>query len=427
MHFFAVTAIILLFYIFYPHSKWEAAVILFVAFIPQGALLGEGQQFLGVIDHRSVVSLIVIYTAYNHKTLKSLKQDKYKLLALTMCIFIVTFLPRYIEIKDYILFGGFDILTLAKRTTRDLILAFVVYLILKRMYDYRTLKGLELGFLAGISLALISMIFYDFFLRLGFSMHIGFQYDTQVGQFRLTGFLGKDPNEASRFFNLVLAYILARLERKKIRTFDIVMVGLIMVGLFIFASKTGIFIASILILLYIYRASQKNIKKAFYQSIIVISMGLIMFNYFGNLFETRVEEQVTGEQDTYYSRQSYWVLYLNDLKENPEYLLLGNLGAPTYHRDVHNTYIWYLFYTGLINFSIIIFIFLKIFFLRKRYQSNFLYYNPVYPLVALMISWITGAGQLNYWFILIIGASAGIPPDYYKINTKFIDRLKLNV
>jgi len=423
MLFYFVTTLILLIYFLYPHSKWEASVLLFVALIQLSAILGIDDQLLGFIDHRSVASLMLIFTAYSKKTIiiSKIKVDKIKYLALFLAIFLMIILPRYIEIKDSILINEWNLSTQIKRLVRDSIFVFSIYLIIKRMFDERTLRGLEYGLLFGLAIAISSILFYNFYINLGFYLDIGSRGDEE-GQFlRRTGFVYGDANEVARLLNITFAYVLAKIEKtKKIGIIRLFTMSLSIIGLLLVASKTGLVVFLILVLFFLFRTS-KNIKKALETSLIIIITSLILYHYFGAYLEQRVEYQLTGEVDTFGSRKSYWILYMNDIIENPEYLLAGNLGAPTTHRDVHNTYLWYLFSTGLISFSIILYLFRGIYKSKNRYQNNYYYFSPLYVLLALMISWITGAGQLNYWFVLIVAASPGIPIVYAKLQ---FNRLK---
>lgn len=416
MLFYAVTAIIILFFILYPYTKWEAAVILFVAFIIQYSLLGENEQLFGFIDHRSVVSIILIFSAYNYKTIKISKQnfDYPKRISVFLTLFFMIFIVRYIDIKEGLLHNNLDIGLQLKRLTRDLIFVFAVILIIKRLYDLRTLKGLEKGLLLGLGIALFSMIFYKFFLKSGFSLHTGYHTDESEQYLRLTGFLGMNANQAGALFNIVYGYVLGKMEKSKKTTFSYyLLISFIIIGIFIVASRTGLIVLLLLTILYIFRTSTK-MNQSFLNSIVVITLGLAFFHFFGDYMETRVNQQISGEFDTFSARQGYWILYLNDIINNPEYLIIGNLGDPTYHRSVHNTYLEYLFYGGVITLLIVMYKFWQIYKSRVQYKLYYLSYTPIYILLALMISWITGAGQFNYYFIILIAASAGIPMNYAK-------------
>lgn len=418
MLFYFITALILLFFFLYPKSKWEAAVALYVAFILQSAVLGEGDQLLGFIDHRSLVAIIIIYSAFSFRTLKIhiYALDIYKKLTIFLAIFLVVLIQRYIEIKGGILFGGLDIGIQIKRFLRDSIYIYSLYLIVIRMYDVRTLKGLENGLFIGVGISVISVIFLDFFINAGFMAHKP-DFDKGEQIIRASGFLGANPNPAAGYMNVVFGYLLAKNEyTRKFSNKHILLIFLIIISLLLYASKTGLITFIALTLLYLFKNS-KSTKKRIGQGFLIFLVSILLFNYFGDTMEKRVEQQVSGEFDSLESRQSYWQIYINDIIKNPEYLLIGNLGKPTHHRNVHNTYIEYLFYAGLIVFTIILSVFWNIFKYRNLYKGNYAYYTPIYSLLALMLSWITGAGQINFWFLLIIAASTGIPNCFAKLQT----------
>lgn len=424
MLFYIITGIILLFYFVYPKSKWAAAVILFIAFIPQTTLLSESDQFLGFIDHRSVVSVLLILTAVTKKTLTVgwSKLDDIKKISIFLSIFLFILIPRYVEIKDGYLYDNLNIITQTKRLIRDSIFIFSILLIIFRMFDIKTIMSIERGLFFGLAIALSSMLFYNLYIRLGFQLDTGTDIDEEGNFLRLTGFLGNDPNEAARLFNISFAFILATIEKsKKISIFKITIIVLIIIGLFTVASKTGLIVFLALIFVYIIRSS-KNIKTAFWKSLIILLTSMLLYHFYGSYMEVRIQQQVSGEFDSLSSRQSYWIMYLNDIIDNPKYLIIGNLAPPTYQRDVHNTYIWYLFYTGFFSFLIILFSFYLIFAKRNSYKNNYRYLNPIYLLVAILISWITGAGQLNYWFVILLAVSTGIPQYFLKIQLKHLTK-----
>jgi hypothetical protein len=148
---------------------------------------------------------------------------------------------------------------------------------------------------------------------------------------------------------------------------------------------------------------------------VILIIGLFLYNEFGSYLEYRVERQISGEFDSLRGRFDYWGMYLNDIKENPLYLLFGNLDPPTYYRSVHNTYIEILFFGGLIPIIMLIKLLRNIVKDRKYYLNNPASFDPLYSILAVFISWMTGAGHYNYWILLIIGMSSGIA--YLNKNT----------
>lgn len=419
MLFYIVTAIILFFYFLYPKSKWEAAVILFVAFIMQGALLKAEDQLFGFIDQRAVVTLIVIYTAYKTKliVIPKFKWDIYKKTAFFLAVFLVIILARYTEIKSGLLFDNLDLGTQVKRLIRDGLIIYAIYLIFKRLYNLSTLQGIENGLLLGVVLAVVSMLFYDFFLSLGFRMHIRETASIAGGEyFRLSGFIGDNANNTAGLLNVVAGYVYAKMQKSKnLNLKYLTLLGLILIGQLHLASRAGIITFLILTTIFVFLSNQNFERKISY-SLLIALLGILIYTQFGDFAGERISRTISGEQAGLEVRQSYWLMYLMDLYHNPEYLLIGNLGEATYHRDVHNTYIQYLFGTGIFAFLAIIIMFWRIYKNRKKYIENIHHFNALYPLLTLMISWITGAGQINFWFIIIIAASPGIPQIYFEMQ-----------
>jgi hypothetical protein len=428
MLFYVFTGLMLLFYYFYPKSKWEASVILFTALIVQGALLGESDQFLGFIDHRSLVVFLVIFNSFRQKKIITIKNklDLLKSSSIILTVLIIILLDRYIDIKAGLLFGGLDYLSQMKRILRDSIYVYALYQVIKRMYDTRTIIGLENGLLLGMVLALTSMVFYDYFLNLGFSLHkgIGGVGDGQL--LRLSGFLGLNANAAASLFTVVYGFLLAKTEHlNKLSSKYIILFTLCLIAMFIVASRTGLITVACLTIIYFYRTS-KSYKKMIGRSLAIVILMIIIFIYFGDYLAYRMQQQITGEFDTLTPRTHYWQLYLTDIANNPEYLVLGNLGKPTYHRSVHSTYIHILFYTGIFYFTFIVSFLWKIYKRRNIYVKNNFYYTPLFSLLAILVSWITGAGTINYWWVMIIAASSGIPEKYLNLNSANPERSKIS-
>ena len=416
MLFYLVSAIIVAFYFCYPRTRWENAVTLYVAVIPLLGLLGPNDQLLGFLDHRSVVSALVIFSVYvlhpAPVAIRNSKQDGMKYSAIFLYVFMILVLERYIEIKNGLIFDNLDMVTQLKRLMRDSIYTFALVMVVYRMYDIRTLQGLKNGLLIGIGIIVSSMLFYDFYLQLGFSLQGETIYLREGDDSRLTGFMLENANNAAAIFNSVVAYVLARNETvKNFTRQDIVLFMLCLIGIFLCASRTGIIVLVFICMLYSVRKF-KNIKSFITNLLVMALVGIIMYNHFGGLAAERFHQYQTGEEDTLATRQSYWKLYANDLIENPDYLFIGNLEPPTYDRDVHNVYFYYLFRTGLVPFLVMVFHFWKIYKLRNYYQRYSFYYTPVYALFALLISWITGAGFIYEWFVLVISASSGVPEPY---------------
>ena len=408
MLFYLVVGIIL--FVYFTHrSKWEAAVLLFTAFIMQQALLGLDDQLLGFIDHRSIASILVFFTAYNKRSITVMPakdMDKLKRTALFLGIFIIIVLTRYIEIKEGIIRGNLEMSLQLKRILREGIYMAAVYVIIRRMYDEQTLKGLENGLIAGAIIAMVSIIFAPFFIDMGFSLHEGGRDN------RLSGFLGLNPNNAAGVVNVLFAFVLAKNEKLNRFSFKhIVFISFLLIGLFLLASRSGFVGFLFLAFVYIIRTAKST--NAILKNVLILSVTFgTFFYFFGDFMAERLRQYYSGENDSFSDRQGYWLLYLTDIAKNPDYLIIGNFEEPTYNRDVHNTYIHYLFFSGIFSLLIALFKFRSILTSAGKYMKWEFAYSPMYATAALMISWLTGAGYMHYWFVLIIAASAGIPAKY---------------
>jgi hypothetical protein len=423
MQFYIVTGFIMLYYILAPNSSWSNALTLFSAMIIHGMILGSGTELFGFIDHRLVVSSLIIFTAKIHQPQKikvTPSLDTLKKNSLLLFILITVVYLNYIDLKNYIfnidyeiLFGGGtnNPLVIVKRIVRDIFFFYTFLIIFHRINEIKYHKAIEKGFLYGLVLAILSMLFYQQLNNLGFALKGGI--DQQ--QHRLTGFMGVNANHAAAILNTLYGYILGKFEKKQFFSRRYLLISvLIIMGLIIVASKTGLTVFLILTALFLFK-NYKKISKVSLRITVILIIGLFLYNEFGSYLEYRVERQISGEFDSLRGRFDYWGMYLNDIKENPLYLLFGNLDPPTYYRSVHNTYIEILFFGGLIPIIMLIKLLRNIVKDRKYYLNNPASFDPLYSILAVFISWMTGAGHYNYWILLIIGMSSGIA--YLNKNT----------
>lgn len=422
MLFYLVAGLILAFYFLYPKSRWEASVVLFVAFIMQTKLLGEGQQFLGFADQRTLVTGLVIFSAIVYHKWVIRAKDKLKSIIIFLAYFLIVFIASYIELKNGYIYNNMDWGTQLKRLAKSLIYLYATVLIIKHMHDERTLNALDLGLFFGVIIASSSMFFPDFYSNFGFDLHEGTREGASGNLLRLTGFLGLNANDAARVFNMVIGYVLAKNEKRdRFSVRHIVMLLLSTVAIMITASRTGIIILIIISILYILRTTS-NVRVAITKTLLIIGGGLIIFNLFGGYMEERIQGYYTGESDTLTARISYWHMFMNDIIKNPRYLIAGNTGPPPYSRDVHNTYIQYLYFTGALVLIVVLNHLWRIFRLRFYYKKNDFYFNPIYILLTLIIAWSTGAGRIDFWFVLLIAASAGIPHHIVQYQRKVFNK-----
>lgn len=412
MLFYVVLALILLVYAFYPKSKWGGAVFLFVLFITMRRLLGPEDQLLGMLDQRLIVSILVIFTVYNSKVpgLKVGFLDKSKKYAIYLSIFSLIILIRYIDIKAGLINGDINWLSQIKTIIRDIIFIYALILIINRMYIPETFQALENGLFFGIALIVFSIIFYQIFESIGL-YSIG-ERETELllqkNFARLTGFRGGNPNGAAAQFNLVLAYALSKIQstRKFTLKYKLLIVAHL-IGILLFASKTGLSVAIILVLFFIFK-SWNNIKSPLGVTFAIVLLGIIGYNYFGDIMEYRIERQISGEFDTAGSRFQHWRDYSDYFSEHGETFIFGYIEQTSLKQDVHNTYIGVIYDAGIISF-IIIFIMLRKMYVNRKTNDKYAF-DLTYLFLALLLHWVTGSIFFNYWFFLIAAASTGIPP-----------------
>lgn len=400
-------SVIFLYFIFSKESQWGKVVFLFSALILYNGILNPEDEILGFIDHRFIVSFLLIIIVYNNPKLPAIPfkfWDLGKKYAFILGIFLLIFYNQYILLKDNIIEGSPEIFNVLKRFTREAIFMFAVYHIIARLYSSITFYSILKGIYFGIFLAVVSIIFWQFFELVGFKINTGLGEEN----LRITGLLDWQQNQAAGLFNIVYGYVLGINDNKRVfKIGDILLIGVILLGLLLIASKMGLIVFVIISLVYIFR-NRKDIKKSTLQALLILLVFIIGYIFAGDEMTNRIQLQLTGEQDTFSSRLHHWKVYLTDIYLNPRYLIIGNLDKIDYQRATHNTYIQILYNGGIFVFIWTLMLFYKLYKTHSFYSTNPFYFHIGYSLLANFLAMLTGAALINIWLILIIACSSGI-------------------
>lgn len=404
---FIVLLFIALFIVISKGSLWEKAVILFTSLVLYRGILTPDDEILGFIDHRFFVSFFLIFVALFHSkesTVSYKYWDSEKKFAFILGVVFIVFYDQYVVFKDSIIAGKPDIFILFKRLLREAIFMFAVYHIIGRMHNTRIFASIYKGIYFGTFLAVLSMYSWEFFLNMGFKMNTGFGEEN----LRLTGLLSWHQNSTAGLLNIIFGYILGINERnRKIKSTDIILIIIILLGLLAVASKMGIVAFALIFLYYLYR-TRRNFKKFFTQALLFSGVFIIVYLFAGDLMTSRIQAQMSGEFDTLASRMSHWRVYLTAILNNPELLLIGNLDSLDYKYAAHNTFIQILYNAGIFMFIWTIIVFYKTYYVNKLYVYKPYHFYIGYALLANIIGMITGAALMNIWLVLIIASSSGL-------------------
>lgn len=391
-----------------PSKSWSIAVIIFMAVVVIRAFLPGDLRILGFITLDNIAVAFLIGTALLDRSVKVTEfrnLDVQKRLVFYFTILLFLLFQRFLELKallfpNLVFWDIVGLQTIFKRTIRDALILVAVYFILVKSYDRKTYQALEVGILLGVAISAMSGLLTPKLLQIGFV--------PSVKDLRYVGFLGMDANQAAMFYNLVYAFCLARLEvvtkRRALYYTSIVFAYL---GIIITASKTGVIVTAALSMLFFFR-NVTSFRRGIIPALIFFTIFWVNYERYGQTLEKRIEMQLFGERDTLRSRMSYWELYRIDIAEKPQNLLIGNLSRPPYHRSPHNYYLIILFFGGMPFFlptAIIIYRLIK----NRKIFRNIYSFSVLYPLLAVLLSWITTPSSFSIWFPIILAMSSGIP------------------
>lgn len=396
-----------------PSKSWSIAVITFMTVVIIRSLLPGYYRILGFITIDNIAVGFLVGTALLDQTVKITefrKLDVQKRLAFYIAILMFLLFHRFLEVKTLLfpdlVYGDITVglQTIFKRTMRDALILIAVYFILVKSYDRKTYQALEVGILLGVVISAMSALLVPQLLQIGF---IPLVRESRMTT-RYSGFLGMNPNQAAMFYNIVYAFCLARLEvTTKRRALYYTSIVFACLGILMGASKTGVIVAAALSMLFFFR-NVTSFRRGIIPALIVFTIFWVNYERYGQTIEKRIEMQLSGEYDTLGSRMSYWKLYGIDIAEKPHYLLIGNLNPRPTHRSPHNYYLYILFFGGMLFFlpnAIIIYRLIR----NRKICSNIYSFSVLYPLSALLLSWITSSSSFSIWFPIILAMSSGIP------------------
>lgn len=291
-----------------------------------------------------VVGMIMVLTSSIFNKVRLSSTTKY---AFYSGIVLLLILPAYLYIKNFVVFGAppEGLGTFYKTVLR---LVFVFYFLkYLNISDVQYKRGLNAILIFGVIVTL-SMLFEDLFRTLGFAVDkygVGLEraemYD-ETG--RYAGITGLNVNDLGALLAVFLGILFYMFKNKLIKPYPFIFyLSFISSGIMLTGSRTAFIITNILILFFVLDYSKRLNFKSFILLIIFFAAVFYVYEYFGIATVKRLEQHSDTEYFGLGLRMSYWAMYLNDIGNNPLYLLTGNFAPATYHRSAHNFYIQLVF------------------------------------------------------------------------------------
>lgn len=357
------------------------------------------------------VGMIMVLTSDVFKKVKLSQTTKYAFYAGVVLLLV---LPFYHYMKNMIVFGAppAGIGTLYKTILR---LVFIYYFFrYLNIGEEQYKKGLNTILIFGVVITL-SMLFEDVFRSLGFTVD---KYGSGIVRSemydetnRYAGITGLNVNDLGALLSSFIGILFYMYKNKLVKVYPFLFyLVFISIGIMLTGSRTAFIIVNLLIFLFFI----DYLKRVSFNSIFLIAAFFaavfLIYENFGVATMTRLEQHAA---DTEYFglglRMQYWAMYINDIQNNPIYLLIGNLAPSTYKRSAHNFYIQIVFQTGLIFISIAFYYLFKS--VRSKTftskNSSILSLDYKYVLVPQLLIWATSASYLG-WFVVIAAGITGI-------------------
>lgn len=368
-----------------------------------------------------VIGMSMVLTSDVFRQVKISSTTRYVLYA---GIAFLLVLPLYLYMKNFIVFGAppEGLGTLYKTVLR---LIFIYYFFkYLNISDAHYKKGLNAILLFGVLITL-SMLFEDLFVSMGFTVDkIG--VDVERAEMinesnRYAGITGMNVNDLGALLSTFLGILFYMYKNKLVNVFQFIFyLSFISIGIMLTGSRTAFIIVNILILFFLI----DYLRRLTFNSILLIAIFFVAVFYvyenFGIATVTRLEQQSDTEYFGLGLRMKYWVMYIMDIRNNPIYLLIGNLAPSTYKRSAHNFYVQIVFQTGLIFVSAGFY-----FIIRSIKSKAFAKKNPSilsldfkYVLVPQLLIWMTTSSFIS-WFVLI---GLGITGIYFDIGRRSVEK-----
>lgn len=421
----------------------ELFTFLFVLLLPMRGLSPEQSGILGRLspDNFATGFLLVSLILSRGRNSVSFKQlDSSKKLGFFLMLVFLLGVHYFIKIKDILIVGetaygmppeGIKLYQLL----RDLVIVYTFFLLSKRLYNQRILRAVNLAVVYGSIILSVTIIFPG--LVQSYGLIGGFSVSE-----RQSGILNVNPNVAGSYCSIIIGYVLALFNNKEFhKGYDkgfpnrpvLIVTGVFLFVAILYTGSRQALVAVLLVTMYYLLTNIKTLHKNFniFYFLLLLFIFYLFYRSQGQMMQTRITESIETGGGTLQSRVEHWSVYINDLANNPEYLISGNTKPLplNYRYNSHNLYIFLLWNTGIFILGLLVYWLYKLYKNGYKRLENRLSFNIRFCLGAFVLTSFVNSFVMNYTFVAIILMSSGIPfrelSKGYKYNQKNLSKVNL--
>jgi len=375
---------------------------LYIILLPTDGIFLQEYNLAGVVNINVIINFI---------TLLSLAPElfkKYKVTTLQKYAnHIVVILLLYLifwNIKD----AYFDLIAYEKATNRIiyyLVEYLPLFLIIRLLNKPDINELLKSSIYFSLIFLTICAILSPYLASFGFKIGAedGMEFSTIN---RFDGIFGKgDENSFGVFCSMILGFLFANNEKKKINFYEISVLIFSITGVLLSGSRAAVISLLIIVFYFLRRSSDFGITL---KIIFVLLVFGVIFAPWIELVLSRFNTLYTQlDFNTSSNRIGKWSIYLNHMLSNPSIFLYGNeatfsLTSYSGVRAAHNFYIQMLYNLGAIPVTLLITYLFRLYFVIPK---NSLYLNPVYYTLPVIMETMTVSAFATLPFFCLIIAS----------------------
>lgn len=391
---------VLLILLFFGAKNYKILLILLPIFYHMNhAPLFQGIELFNLLNLTDITMIFIsILLRNNVKKNNSDKLNKRYIKAALFYVAVCLTINIFLLSKSNIMFTDtFNLFNILTRSLRFGLYYFTLSTIFQRINSEEMINIFEVSLIVFVMFFSISTILYRPLQEIGIELS---RVADRGG--RTAGIFHANEIFFANTLAMIFGYFVGRLEYVKLSTIHVTTLVLILIGIINSGSRGG-FLSIVLILAFFFI---KKRRKKFRVILFLIILVFIVFNYFGEPLLDRVFQvsdefrgnytEVTNKYGGLNVRFYKWVNYLNLLKENPVYLILGNRHKIPFHYNPHNVFIFILFYGGLVPFFYFANSIRRLITLKK--SSNPRSIRTLYILIPAVVMIM----ELNQWFYFML-------------------------
>lgn len=384
-------------------KKFELLLFTFpiLAYLNLDELLTIDAQLFGVLNLFELNSILLAIVMYNYvPTYGNVNPNYQKYYKVAIIYFLYCFLFEInYSFRIHISRGtDIDYASIIRRFLRYCVYFVTFIIVLKRINNKKALEVLDRSIIVFCIFFALSTLLYN--TEVG-----GIRNEINISQVgRNSGlFLGGDENFLASILGMFFGYIIANIERNRIKRTYYIAIIFIIFGIITTGSRGGLIGIIAIFTLYLLRNPGNKILTTL---TIGIGSALLIFFIGDNLIDRLLlqsNDLYNTESAKYYGlygRIYKWIAYIQDIIDNPTYLILGTYGQRPYWWgwSPHNVFIKVIYFGGLLFLFPLIKILTQLFYLPK--SNN----NRAFSLVYVLIPFIGMYMELNnvFYFILPI-------------------------